>query len=205
MSKACKSYHHGDLRNALIMAAAELIEKNGSPEFSMAEAAKRAGVSAAAPYRHFKDRDDLLEAVADLYFIGLAETAMEAREQSESGTTDSILSLGQAYVNYLTRRPAFYKLMWNQGEVGHDRQQKVERRPGFDTFVEAVADWCKARSLTETGALDLAIKLWAMAHGLAVLSMNGQLEPYMPGADVLQMLDSSATAFLEGVEAETKA
>ena len=206
MSKGCsKSYHHGDLRNALIVAAAELIEENGTPEFSLSEAAKRAGVSAAAPYRHFKDRDDLLEAVADLYFIGLADAAIQAREQSESGSAQSILTLGGPYVNDLTQRPAFYKLMWNQGEVGHDKQRTVERRPGFDTFVGAVADWCSARSLAETDALDLAIKLWAMAHGLAVLSMNGQLDPYMPGADVIEMLDSSATAFLEGVEAGTRA
>ncbi len=206
MSKGCsKSYHHGDLRNALIMAAVELIEENGTPEFSISEAAKRAGVSPAAPYRHFKHRDDLLEAVAELYFIGLADAAMLAREQSVSGSTHSILCLGRTYVNYLTQRPAFYKLMWNQGEVGHDKRQSAERRPGFDTFVGAVADWCLARSLTETDALDLAIKLWAMAHGLAALSMNGQLEPYMPGADVLEMLDSSATAFLDGIEAETKA
>jgi AcrR family transcriptional regulator len=63
-----RSYHHGDLHNALIIAAAELIESQQSLHFSMSDAAKRAGVSSAAPYRHFKDKDALLEAVRDLAF-----------------------------------------------------------------------------------------------------------------------------------------
>ena len=70
----CKNYHHGDLRNALIIAAAELIEENGSVDFAMIDAARRAGVSSAAPYRHFKDKDALVDGVAQLAFLALRET-----------------------------------------------------------------------------------------------------------------------------------
>ena len=63
MSACSRPYHHGNLRNALIIAAAELIERDGTLDFSIAEAAARVGVSAAAPYRHFADKEDLLAAV----------------------------------------------------------------------------------------------------------------------------------------------
>ena len=82
MSAARASYHHGNLRNALIIAAAELIERDNTLDFSIAEAAERVGVSAAAPYRHFADKENLLAAVRDLAFVGLdtvaAQTAARA-------------------------------------------------------------------------------------------------------------------------------
>jgi len=71
VSKTRCNYHHGDLRNALITAAAELIERDNTLDFTMAEAAAKAGVSAAAPYRHFANREELLRAVRDLAFLGL--------------------------------------------------------------------------------------------------------------------------------------
>ncbi|NQY04519.1 MAG: helix-turn-helix transcriptional regulator, partial [Halieaceae bacterium] len=73
-----KTYHHGDLRNALIVAAAELISERGSFDFAMVEAARRAGVSNAAPYRHFRDKEALLEAVGQLGFLGLKQYAEHA-------------------------------------------------------------------------------------------------------------------------------
>ncbi len=93
----CKSYHHGDLRNALIMAAVELIEESGAAEFTMADAARRAGVSAAAPYRHFRDRNELREAVSYLYFIGLGEATEATREAWPEGSREAIIALGQMY------------------------------------------------------------------------------------------------------------
>ena len=74
-----KRYHHGNLRDTLIIAAAQLIEENASVDFAMIDAARRAGVSSAAPYRHFKDRDALLEAVCEVAFLALAESS-QARE-----------------------------------------------------------------------------------------------------------------------------
>ena len=72
MSASALPYHHGNLRNALIIAAAELIERDGTLDFAISEAAAMVGVSAAAPYRHFADKEDLLGAVRHLAFCGLA-------------------------------------------------------------------------------------------------------------------------------------
>jgi AcrR family transcriptional regulator len=196
-----KRYHHGDLRNALIVAAAELIEESGAPDFAISDAAKRAGVSAAAPYRHFKDRDDLLDAVSDLCFIGLAETAANTRDSHPAGSRSCIIALGQAYLDYVSKHSAFYNLMWC--EEKHSLEEPAiesEQRPGFYNFVGAVQDWCNQQSLQGSDPLDLAVKLWAMAHGLAVLKINGQIEVFLPAADVGDMLASSANSFLDGIE-----
>ncbi len=198
-----RGYHHGDLRNALIVSAAELIEESGSPDFAISDAAKRAGVSAAAPYRHFKDRSELLEAVSDLCVLGLTQTALETREKYPLGSRECIIALGQSYLAYVAGRPAFYNLMWDErqhlpegAEAGTD-----EATPkGFSIFAESVERWCEQRQLVHCDARDLAVKLWAMAHGLAVLSINGKLDTVLPNSDLPEMLASSANTFLDGVE-----
>ncbi len=194
------SYHHGNLRNALIMAAVELIEERGDPDFAISEAARRAGVSAAAPYRHFKDRESLLDAVTELCFMGLGEKALAARDQWPEGSRDCILALGRTYLTYVSSRPAFYNLMWSQETAELKREKQNEDRPGFNTLLGAVEAWCREQSLDDCDPLDLALKLWAMAHGLALLTIGGQLQIFMPGADVMNMLESSTHAFLDGVE-----
>lgn len=200
-----KAYHHGNLRNALIVAAAELIEEAGSPDFAISDAAKRAGVSAAAPYRHFKDRDDLLSAVSDLCFIGLGEAALAARNSAPEGSRESIIALGLSYLNYVSRHQAFYNLMWCDekhlvAEPENETATDPHNRPGFYTFVGAVENWCDQQHVTESEPLKLAIKLWAMAHGLAVLNINGQVGAFLPDENVEAMLTSSLNTFLDGVE-----
>ena len=196
----CSSYHHGNLRNALIMAAAELIEENGSAEFAISDAAKRAGVSAAAPYRHFKDRNALLDAVCDLYFIGLGDSARKTRDSFPKGSRESIVALGHMYAQYVLSRSAFYNLAWSRGKDMALPPEEQVSRPGFHTFIGAVEAWCDKQKLTDADPLDLGIKLWALVHGLAVLEMNGQLQHFMPEAKITDMLTSSANAFLDGME-----
>lgn len=196
-----RAYHHGNLRNALIVAAAELIEEAGCPEFAISDAAKRAGVSTAAPYRHFKDREDLLDAVSELCFIGLADAAQKSRDQHEMGSRECIIALGLTYMEYVSSRPAFYQLMWNEKQ--HLPEQAADdgaERPGFSIFLEAVEAWCEQQQLADGDPLDLAVKLWALAHGLAVLSINGKLAVFLPDSDVGEMLSSSTHAFLDGIE-----
>jgi AcrR family transcriptional regulator len=182
------------------MAAVELIEERGSPDFALSEAARRAGVSAAAPYRHFKDREALIEAVSELCFIGLGEAALATRAAWPEGSRECIIDLGKMYIEYVSARPAFYNLMWGRDVTDDRADRDGEHRPGFFTFVGAVEAWCDRQGLQECNALDLAVKLWAMAHGLAVLRINGQIEMFMPDADVVQLLTSSANTFLDGVE-----
>ena len=194
------SYHHGDLRNALIIAAAELIEERGSLDFALVDAARRAGVSSAAPYRHFADKDALLQAIAELGFLALTESAKAVAAEFPLHDEASIIAQGKNYVRFVSGHPEFYELMWGDHALRSlPREEGQIRTSGFYVLVETVRAWCVAHDLADQDALELAIKLWSMAHGLACIEMNHLADRFMPGVDVYALLEGSTHAFLEGL------
>jgi AcrR family transcriptional regulator len=200
VSRAEKSYHHGDLRNALIVAAAELIEESGSLGFTMADAARRAGVSNAAPYRHFQDKEALLEAVSQLGFFGLGKIARKVREQHPAGSIEAIIALGQNYIAFVTEKSAFYDLMWGDiGKRAFDAAKFDRNAVGFFVLVDTVRAYLAAQGATDVDELDTAIKLWALVHGFSAICMSGKLPYFHPAADVPAMLDAATRSFLAGV------
>jgi AcrR family transcriptional regulator len=200
-----KRYHHGNLRDTLIIAAAELIEENASVDFAMIDAARRAGVSSAAPYRHFKDKDALLEAVCQMAFLALTESTRKIAQRVQVGTEEGIVSLGKGYIEFVTQHPEFYDLMWgDMGLRALDAIDKDIKTSGFYDLVESVGIWCDRMHLSDYNALELSVKLWAMAHGLACLAMNQQLEAFLPEVDVYDLLESSTKTFLEGLRGESE-
>ena len=211
MSKPAKSYHHGNLRDALIIAAAELIEEHGSLEFSITDAARRAGVSNAAPYRHFKDKDDLLDNVRHLAFMGLRQRMQEVRDApgTAPGTVDKVISLGLAYLQYAREKRAFFSLMWeDRGQMAAVRQDGDSKMDGFYVLVDAVSEFCECQGhLNHQGALagrhrgpvTVATQLWALAHGMATLEANHMLDLFDRGASAEKLLTDSTRALLAGL------
>ena len=196
----CKTYHHGDLRNALIIAAAELIEERGTLDFAMAEASRRAGVSSAAPYRHFKDREALLDAVSELAFLGLTQLSSSVAGQHKEGSEDCIIALGRAYIGYVTEHPQFYDLMWGDQSQRTPPDASRLETSGFYILVRQVQLWCERQGLENQDANELAVKLWSMAHGLAGLAMNKAIDRFLEDVDVQALFDSSAHTFLDGLQ-----
>jgi AcrR family transcriptional regulator len=200
-SKDYKNYHHGDLRNALIIAAGELIEEKGSLDFAMIDAARRANVSSAAPYRHFEDKNALLQAVSEVAFLALDDVARKASTLAPYGSSACLIAQGKAYIGFVSDHPAFYDLMW--GDLGL-RKRNIEdmelQTSGFYILVDCVRAWCTQAGLTGYDPLELAVKFWAMAHGLACLTMNGNIAQIMPSADVYSLFESSAMTFLDGLQ-----
>ncbi len=198
-----KPYHHGDLRNALIVAAAELIEETGADHFAMVDAARRAGVSTAAPYRHFRDREDLLFSVGELGFYALDAELERIRDQNKRGSIDTLIAMGQSYIRCVTSMPAFFTLMWGeQGMVRGEEnvQEKIEERArGFWMLVEQVAAWCEREGVDEPAALEISMNLWSICMGLCHLHFNRQIERFAPGLNPYDMLSSSARAYLGGL------
>jgi AcrR family transcriptional regulator len=198
-----RAYHHGDLRNALIVAAAELIEENGSAGFALVDAARKAGVSTAAPYRHFRDKEALLHSVVDFAFFSLAVELETSTRQHQRGSIEAIVALGQTYIRFLTTHPRLCNLMWS--EVSTPLAQKIDnesRSSGFYLLVDTVRAWCENVDCSREDAVVVSTKLWAMAHGLSGIAMHGQLERFLPEADVYSLLESSTYTFLEGVQRE---
>lgn len=198
-----RPYHHGNLRDALIAAAAEIIEECGTAEFSVSDAAKKAGVSNAAPYRHFKDKEDLLQAVSELGFFALGEQMRDIANQHPQGSQTCIVELGKGYVRFVSTRPAFFNLMWGDertSAIEEIAQTQVELRvSGLWLLVNQVEAWCAQQHLEGSDPMDIALKLWAMAIGISHLMINNHLQRFVDDVDPYEILASSTDAFLRGL------
>ena len=200
MSQARCNYHHGDLRNALIVAAAELIERDGTLEFSMAEAAARAGVSAAAPYRHFADKEELLRAVRELAILGLGYAVSETVSQYPEGSLEGILAGGHMYLGYARDKRAFFSLMWeDRGDMAERRENVSEEHGGFMVLVNLVSAFCKTNGHESVNSLHLATQIWSMGHGIATLEANQLLDLFDRSIQPEVLLDQSVRTMLAGV------
>ena len=170
-----RGYHHGNLREALVDAAVELIAAKGPAGFTIAEAARRAGVSPAAPYRHFRDADALLAEVAvrgyDLFAERLA-TAWNGGRPDPAGAFEEV---GRAYLAFARTQPAYYAAMFDSNvalDAHPDLQAAADR--AFSVLREA-ADRLVAAAPRERRPppLMIALHVWAMAHGIASLFVRG--------------------------------
>ncbi|SEB58192.1 TetR/AcrR family transcriptional regulator [Arthrobacter woluwensis] len=172
MSTLEKSYHHGDLRAALLKAAIELLE-SGEP-FSMRAVARRAGVSQTAPYRHFADRKALDGAVAVAGFRDLTADLAAALEAAPEGAApaDILGGLGVAYVFFALKRPAEFRIMF-----GNECDDADDDRVLAAAQLHAVLDDVLAGMFPQADVPNLSVAFWGMAHGLAFLHLDGKLRP----------------------------
>lgn len=190
MSTSEKSYHHGDLRAALIAAAIEMLE-SGEP-FSMRAVARRAGVSQTAPYRHFADRAALENAVAVAGFEDLTDELSAVLVSAPEGAkpSETLSELGIAYVLFALRRPAEFRIMFGNECDEADAERVVASRK-----LRSVLEGSLAAIFPEAEIADLSIALWSMAHGLAFLHLDGKLWPE-PLDDVRARVHAATTAVL---------
>jgi AcrR family transcriptional regulator len=166
-------YHHGNLREALVGAARRLIAERGPAGFTLIEAARLAGVSAAAPYRHFKDRDALLADVARRGFEEFADRLTAAWEGALDDPKDAFLRMGEAYLAFAREEPGYYSAMFAAVPTA-----ALKRHPrkgsAFAALENAVAQVTSGRGKKLDARL-IAYQVWALSHGLATLAAAGQL------------------------------
>lgn len=168
------SYHHGDLRRALIDAALALVTERGPKGFTLTEVARRAGVSTAAPYRHFVDKADLLAAVARVGFEQLHDALTEPPADGEAG--EVAVELARRYVRWAIAHPDAYQVMFGADvDRRHHRDLVEAAARAFGVVQAAVA----ALATTGERPLDdphaLAAAFWTLSHGAATLYVGGDL------------------------------
>jgi AcrR family transcriptional regulator len=170
-----RPYHHGDLRRALVDAARRILEAEGPTALSLRAVAREAGVSPAAPYHHFKDKAELLDAVADEGWQML--DAGMAKAKAEAAPRETLTALGIAYVCFARENPALYRVMY---DAARDREALPEQMQE-----DKDSAYCKVRdTMVELGAdpndtidLELATTAaWCAAHGLAEMAGFTQFE-----------------------------
>jgi AcrR family transcriptional regulator len=180
-----KPYHHGNLREALLQAAIRLIREVGPLAFTLREVARRAGVSHNAPYRHFRNKEELIAAVATEGYQELT-AAMVAAAKEQSDALDRLKHAGLAYIRFALRRPEHFTVMFEApfSEQQHPDAARATKQ-AFSTLITLVAE-CQEKKLLPSGdAGDYALLAWSMVHGIAKLAITGRL-PYGGTASVLK-------------------
>lgn len=168
-------YHHGDLRAQLIEATRELVEEKGPDQFSVSEACRRAGVSTAAPYKHFKNKEEMLRAVALAGMLRQRDQMLSELELYESGTLDRIVALGRVYVRFATSEPGVFRLMFGLSESHSDHNELIETGDNTFAVVQMEVARCRGREVVDDTDIHLAFLLWSFVHGLSFLTIDGKL------------------------------
>jgi AcrR family transcriptional regulator len=166
-------YHHGDLRGALVAAGLSILEEGGDPaSLGLRETARRAGVSAMAPYRHFPDQDALLAAVAIVGFERLRAALEVADRGGEGAGREALYAQGAAYVAFACAQPGLFRLMFGGARSGGSRPQALceASAAAYAVLAERVATL-----LPGEAAADEALRSWALVHGIAALVIDGLL------------------------------
>src|SRR5712675_1452378 len=135
MSTARATYHHGDLRAALVRAAIELLEERGETELSLRAVARRAGVSPAAPYRHYADREALVSAVAAVGYRELAKRLADAHPAPS--TPEQLASVGVAYVQFALEQPALFRMMFGE-PCDRDHDERVAATAAVSLYLREI-------------------------------------------------------------------
>jgi AcrR family transcriptional regulator len=190
--KKLKQYHHGDLKAALLSAALSLIERDGVKGFNLKDAAVLVGVSTAAPYRHFADKDALLAAIRKEAFVLFYDSLKEAYE---SGRTPAarIEELGVAYVLFALHNPGRFRVMF--GLTGEPAPVDGPAEPNaFLLLVEAVAALVPRAGPKRRG--DVVLACWSIVHGFAALQMDGAFAR-LPQPEMEQQLRRTLRLLIE--------
>lgn len=169
MRTAKATYHHGDLRAALVRAAMDLLEESGETALSLRAVARRAGVSPAAPYRHYANREALISAVAAVGYRELAEQLAAAH--ASPSTPDQLAAVAIAYVRFALARPGLFRIMFSE-PCDRDNDARVAATEAVSAYVRGIVQ----RSFPAADADALATAAWALVHGLAFLYLDGKFD-----------------------------
>ena len=183
--RRAKPYHHGNLREALLEAAIRLIAEVGPTAFTLREVARRAGVSHNAPYRHFRDRDDLMAAVAAQGFGELTRAMIEAAT-GKSDALERLKCAGLGYVTFALRRPEHFTVMFDAPVLKRKHPDSAAAgEEAFATLLNFVKDCQEAGRLPSGDLREMALLAWTMVHGIAKLAITGRL-PFRSRSEVLR-------------------
>ena len=196
-------FHHGDLREALIAATCELLVEHGPDGFSLADACRRAGVTTAAPYKHFRDKQEILEEIVLRGFEELTAANAKAVDEGGPGTVAGITAMGMSYLDFAVAQPAVFRLMFgHKSAIKEVKQIDETGNQCLKNVIEQVAAYCRKHGHT-ADAEKIAIRLWTFVHGASSLQLDGDYERVAPGVNVHDLI-ADVTPKLLGAAAPEK-
>jgi AcrR family transcriptional regulator len=195
-AKPRASYHHGELRRSLIAATRRLIGERGEDRFSLADACRAAGVTTAAPYRHFADKDELLQAVVAEGFLDLTQRTRDAAARQPGGSEARVLEIGRTYLAFGLGEPALFRMMFAQ-TPGRAVSALVNEhgRACFEAVLDEVAAYGHAHRIVGDARI-VALQLWSFVHGVTGLVSGRGYAEVAPDLDVDHLLATAAERLL---------
>ena len=185
-------YHHGDLRRALIDVALKLVAEKGIAGLTMREAGRLAGVSQAAPYRHFADKNELLLAVGEEGFRAMHQQILASLREAGPDASSRLSAIGVGYVGFAVAHPSHFRIMFSR-ELTRAPASPTAEETAMAAFTELATEIFKGQAsgaLRQEEPLGLALACWSIAHGLA-------------GILIERLLDRRELAAAGTVDAET--
>jgi AcrR family transcriptional regulator len=196
-----RGYHHGNLKEALVRAALDLIAKKGPAAFTFAEAARSAGVSPAAPYRHFRDRDELMANIA-LRGFNLFETALvRAWNEGRPDPSNALENLGRTYLEFAQREPAFYSAMF-EAAIPLDSNPELRNAGGRVFAVMRLASEKLIATLPQGSrppATMMGAHIWSLSHGIASLFGRGDAARRALPMPAEELLEAAFLIYRDGL------
>jgi len=195
-------YHHGNLKEALMQAALDLIAQKGPAGFTFAEAARWAGVSPAAPYRHFRDRDELLANVAQQGFEQFEAQLSAAWDDGRPDTPTAFQRVGKAYLAFARDNPAYYSAMFESGVPVESNPALLVASERAFAVIRAAAERMVALAppgVPRPPALMMALHIWSMAHGIASLFGRGDGSRRKLPMSAEDLLEAASLIYLKGL------
>ena len=200
--RAERGYHHGNLKEALQQAALDLIAQKGPAGFTFADAARLAGVSPAAPYRHFRDRDELMSSIAQRGFEQFEGMLTGAWDDGRPDTLAAFERVGKAYLAFAREEPAFYSAMFESGlpvDLNPALLAASERAIGV---IRGAAERLAALvppGLPRPPAMMMALHIWSMSHGVASLFARGDAARRKLPMTAEDLLEAEILIYLRGL------
>ncbi len=194
-----KNYHHGDVPGALMQAALMRIKEEGVEKLSLRAIARDIGVSQTAPYRHFKDKNHLLVALACAGFNDLAEKGR--RLPQCSNLTEGLINTGLSYIQFAKQNPEQYRLMFGNKIENRSQQPELEisGQAAFEVIVSFTTRGVESGDFINKDPLTLAKGCWAFVHGLASLTIDGFFEDLT--VEFNDFLNEQLTLFIRSIAA----
>ncbi len=201
-----RGYHHGNLREALLQAALDLIGQKGAAGFTFADAARMAGVSPAAPYRHFRDRDELLSSIAQRGFEQFEAALSEAWDDGRPDTITAFERVGKAYLDFAREQPALYSAMFESGIPLDMNPALMAAGERAFAIIRAAAERLAALAppgVPRPPAMMMALHIWAMSHGVASLFARGDAARRKLPMSPDELLEAEVLIYLRGLGFQT--
>jgi AcrR family transcriptional regulator len=203
---ARRGYHHGNLKDALIEAARTLITERGAYGFTLAEAAKLAGVTPAAPYRHFNDRNALLCELARRGFDAFGARLSDAWNEGRPEPVAALWRMGEAYLGFARQEPGVYAAMFGDARLLCEAPLIASSAAALDALRNAAKAVLVYRGVAEPDWRGLGAQIWAVSHGVASLAYSGHFVDAAHGGDPKSILVESVAALIEkAVRDQTRA